>query len=108
MTAPLESIPQKLTDFCEKNALRIIATMQSGKVDPAQFVDSLSAQIQLSLSVIVEELSAKGTVKDVAFRGVGPVGGDVYDVAFENENAEWRIGLAPDGKIRFLFWQSIP
>jgi DNA-binding transcriptional MerR regulator len=86
---------------------RVIASLQSGEVDLAQFIDSLSAQIQISLSAIVEELSAKGAVKDVAFRGVGPVGGDVYDVKFENENTEWRIGLAPDCKIRFLFWRSM-
>lgn len=53
---------------------RVIASLRSGNVDFTQFIDSLSAQLQLSLSVIVEELSAKGAVEEIAFRGVGPVG----------------------------------
>ncbi|BDV34734.1 MerR family transcriptional regulator [Methylocystis iwaonis] len=87
---------------------RVIASLQSGNVDFTQFIDSLSARLQLGFSVVFEELAAKGAVQTLAFRGVGPVGGDVYDVKFENENTEWRIGLAPDGLIRFLFWRSMP
>jgi DNA-binding transcriptional MerR regulator len=87
---------------------RLIASLQSGDVDSTWFIDSVAARVQLSLPVIVEELSAKGAVTEIAFRGVGPVGGDVYDVRFEKENTEWRIGLAPDGRIRFLFWRPMP
>lgn len=92
----------------EQTLRRLIAELQGGDVDDAQFIDSLSARIRLGLPVIAEELSAKGAVKEVVFRGVGRVGADVYDVEFENEKTEWRIGFAPDGKIRFLFWRPMP
>jgi hypothetical protein len=60
------------------------------------------------LPAVLEEFSTKGVLREIAFRGVGKMGGDVYDVKFDNENTEWRIGLAPDGKIRFLFWRPMP
>lgn len=87
---------------------RVIASLQNGNVDFTQFIDSLAALLQLGFAVVFEELAAKGAVQTLAFRGVGPLGGDVYDVKFGNENTEWRIGLAPDGKIRFLSWRSMP
>lgn len=87
---------------------RTIASLQSGDVDFGQFIESLSSHLKWALPAILEEFSVKGALREIAFRGVGKMGGDVYDVKFDNENTEWRIGLAPDGKIRFLFWRSMP
>lgn len=35
----------------------------------------------------------------MTFKGVGPGGADIYTVTFEKGVLEWRIWLAPDGKI---------
>ncbi len=87
---------------------RIIASLQSGDVDFDQFIESLSSHLRRALPAVLEEFSTKGVLREIAFRGVGKMGGDVYDVKFDNENTERRIGLAPDGKIRFLFWRPMP
>jgi hypothetical protein len=33
------------------------------------------------------------------FKGMGPQGMDIYEAGFEHGSQEWRISLAPDGKI---------
>ena len=35
----------------------------------------------------------------MTFKGVGPGGADIYTVKFENGSLEYRLWLAPDGKI---------
>jgi hypothetical protein len=45
-------------------------------------------------------LAKLGTVQAVTFAGIGPTEDDIYQVRFDNGAAEWRIDLAPDGKIR--------
>jgi hypothetical protein len=40
-----------------------------------------------------------GAIQSVTFKGVGPAGPDIYHVKFEKGSLEWRIWLAPDGKV---------
>jgi hypothetical protein len=40
-----------------------------------------------------------GAVKSVTFKSVEKSGADVYDVEFDHGATEWRIIMAPDGKI---------
>ena len=44
-------------------------------------------------------LAKLGALRSVSFRGVSSLGSDVYIAHFANGSAEWRIGLAKDGKI---------
>lgn len=50
-----------------------------------------------------------GALKSITFKGVGPGGMDIYTVAFEHANEEWRIGpLGPDGKINGILFSPLP
>jgi DNA-binding transcriptional MerR regulator len=86
----------------------VIAGLQTGAIDCGQFIDRVSSRICVALPAIVEEFAAKGKLCEISFRGVGRAGADVYDVKFDNEETEFRLGLGPDGKIRFLSWRPMP
>ena len=43
-----------------------------------------------------------GAVKSVTFKSVEQSGADVYVVEFEHGSTQWRIIMAPDGKIDML------
>ena len=40
-----------------------------------------------------------GAVQSIAFKGVGPVGADIYLVKADKGSWEYRIWLSPDGKV---------
>jgi hypothetical protein len=46
-------------------------------------------------------LTELGALKSVAFKGVAPNGANIYQLQFEQGSFEYRIGLAPDGKVDF-------
>ena len=48
-----------------------------------------------------------GPVESVSFKGVGPRGADIYEVATTEGLAEWRIMLNPEGKIVVLFFHIL-
>jgi D-alanyl-D-alanine carboxypeptidase len=48
-----------------------------------------------------------GPVESVLFKGVGARGADIYEVTTTQGLSEWRIMLAPDGKITFLLFHVL-
>jgi len=48
-----------------------------------------------------------GAIQAVTFMGVGPAGPDIYDVKFENGTLEYRIRLAPDGKVESANFRAL-
>jgi hypothetical protein len=50
-------------------------------------------------------LNALGAVESVFFRGVGPGGYDIYGAKFASGLAEFRVRLAPDGKIEDVIFR---
>jgi hypothetical protein len=38
-------------------------------------------------------------MRAMSFRGVSPLGNDIYTVHFANGSAEWRVGLVKNGRI---------
>jgi hypothetical protein len=44
----------------------------------------------------------------VTFKGVGPGGGDIYELKFDNGTVDWRILLAADGKVAGVGIRKIP
>jgi hypothetical protein len=44
-------------------------------------------------------LANLGALRAMSFRGVTPVGSDIYQVQFANGSAEWQIGLDAEGRI---------
>jgi hypothetical protein len=47
-------------------------------------------------------------LQTVTFKGVGPGGADIYEIKFENGRVDWRIILAPDGKVASLGVRKVP
>ena len=39
-------------------------------------------------------LARLGTMRAMSFRGVTPLGNDIYTVHFANGSAEWRVGVS--------------
>jgi predicted alpha/beta-hydrolase family hydrolase len=78
---------------------RSIEEVRSGNPDYAQMTPELGAVVRQQLTQMQAIFKTWGAVKSLTFKGTGPAGADIYDVAFENGAAEFRIMLAPDGKI---------
>jgi hypothetical protein len=38
-------------------------------------------------------------MQSLTFKGVGPGGADIYEIKFEGGAVDWRIVMAPDGKV---------
>jgi hypothetical protein len=70
---------------------------------------ALAAATRERWPVTQQVISGLGALKSVTFKGVGPGGADIYEVAFERSNTEWRISpLTDDGKIMGLGWRRLP
>jgi hypothetical protein len=87
---------------------QIDAELGSGP-DYSALAPALATATREQWPVTQQVISGLGPLKSVAFKGVGPGGMDIYDVAFERANTEWRISpLTADGKIVGLGWRRLP
>ena len=87
---------------------QIDAELTSGP-DYSVLAPALAAATRELWPVTQQVISGLGTLKSVTFKGVGPGGADIYEVAFERSNTEWRISpLTADGKIMGLGWRRVP
>jgi len=76
---------------------KMIADLQAGK--PDESVLSPGAPIHQQLSQLQSEVSKFGAIQSIAFKAVGPAGPDIYLVKTEKGTWEYRVWLAPDGKV---------
>jgi RNA polymerase-interacting CarD/CdnL/TRCF family regulator len=67
----------------------------------------LAAATRQQLDGVKALFAGMGAVKSVTFKSVEQSGADVYVVEFEHGSTEWRIILAPDGKIDMLGFRPI-
>jgi hypothetical protein len=49
-----------------------------------------------------------GAIKSVTFKGVGPGGADIYDVAFGKGATQWRIIVGTDGTFETIGLRVLP
>jgi len=75
--------------------------------DYGRMTENLAEATRRQLPDLQKQLAALGAVKAVAFREVDLVGGNVYDVTFENGAVRWTIVMAADGKVAVSFFQPI-
>jgi len=54
-----------------------------------------------------EDAAQLGPVESIRFKGMGARGADIYEVTTTQALSEWRIMLAPDGKLAFLLWHRL-
>ncbi|MBU3888888.1 DUF3471 domain-containing protein [Methylosinus sporium] len=92
----------------EEAIRRTIDEARRGEIDAARMTEPLATLARERAEAVAEELSAKGALGEIRFVGVGVDGWDVYRAQFEKNETEWRIDLAPDGRVRGLFFRTLP
>ena len=83
-----------------EDALRqYIDAVGRGAPDYDRMTPEAAAETRQQLLLNQAILSKLGAVRAMSFRGVSPLGSDIYFVQFANGSAEWRIGLVKQGRI---------
>jgi CubicO group peptidase (beta-lactamase class C family) len=81
---------------------RMIEEVRLGKPDYDRMSPGLGDATRQQLPQLQSALTQLGAVQSITFKGVGPAGPDIYTVKLENGSLEYRIWLAPDGKVEGL------
>ena len=92
----------------EATLRRLLGELQAGTPNYSLMSVGLANAIRQQLPMMQPELAKLGAVQSVTFKGVGPGGADIYEVKFANGAQEWRIWLAPDGKIDSANFRAPP
>jgi CubicO group peptidase (beta-lactamase class C family) len=87
---------------------RLLGELLQGTPNYTLMSAGLANSIRQQLPTMQPALAKLGAVQSVAFKGVGPGGADIYEVKFANGAQEWRIWLAPDGKIDSANFRAPP
>jgi serine-type D-Ala-D-Ala carboxypeptidase/endopeptidase len=87
---------------------RVIDQMQHKQVDYEQFTPDFAAMARQNAAPSEGLVGSLGALQTVAFKGVGPGGADIYELKFEDGMVDWRISLAPDGKIAGIGFRKMP
>jgi CubicO group peptidase (beta-lactamase class C family) len=78
---------------------KMVELIQQGKPDYDQMSPGLAAVTRQQLPQLQSNFTSMGAIQSISFQGVGPGGADIYQVKFEKGGLEYRIRVAPDGKI---------
>jgi hypothetical protein len=78
---------------------KMIEGIRLGKPDYGTMSSGLAEATRQQLPQLQATVTQLGAIQSVTFKGVGPAGPDIYQVKFENGSLEYRIWLAPDGKV---------
>lgn len=78
---------------------RLLASLEHGTPDYSLMGTGLANATRQQWSTMQPAFAKLGAAQSLTFKGVGPGGADIYEVKFANGAQEWRIWLAPDGKI---------
>jgi len=78
---------------------RLIEETRLGKPNYDLMSPGMAAATRQQLPQLQSSITQLGALQSVSFKGVGPAGPDIYTAKFENGSLEYRIWLAPDGKI---------
>ncbi|CAL77497.1 hypothetical protein BRADO3726 [Bradyrhizobium sp. ORS 278] len=90
-SAPLPDTEEKLRDY--------ISGVVRGEPDYGRMTPEVATWTRQQLSMNQAILARLGEIRAVSFRGVSGLDNDIYMVHFVNGTAEWRIGLARNGRI---------
>jgi CubicO group peptidase (beta-lactamase class C family) len=78
---------------------RMIEELRNGQPNYDLMSANLATATRQQLPGLQANVKELGAVQTVTFKGVGPGGADIYQVKFENGSWEYRISMAPDGKV---------
>lgn len=93
---------QKVQAGSEAALRRVLSELLAGDPKYDQMTPEVAQSTRLQAGRLKDRLSKLGALKTVDFAGVLPDGADDFVAKFENGDMEWRIVLAPDGKIQTL------
>jgi D-alanyl-D-alanine-carboxypeptidase/D-alanyl-D-alanine-endopeptidase len=87
---------------------RLIDQLQRKQVDYEQFTPDFAVLARQNESTTEALMASLGAVQSLAFKGVGPGGADIYEIKFDDGTVDWRIVLAPDGKVAGVGLRKMP
>jgi D-alanyl-D-alanine-carboxypeptidase/D-alanyl-D-alanine-endopeptidase len=77
----------------------IVEQMQRKQVDYEQYTPDFAMLARQYASVTDGLIASLGAMQSLTFKGVGPGGADIYEIKFDGGMIDWRIQMAPDGKV---------
>jgi bla regulator protein BlaR1 len=83
-------------------------SIAAGKLDYERMEPLMADLFRKQEKMTVAMGTALGSVQSIRFVGVGDQGWDVYDVKFENGKLQYRISLAPNGKVGGMMAMTLP
>ncbi len=83
-----------------------LASVQRGEPNYDDMIPELAGLIRSQPGALAA-IAQAGPVESVVFKGQGAKGADIYEVTTTHGLSEWRIMLAPDGKIAFIRFRPL-
>jgi CubicO group peptidase (beta-lactamase class C family) len=90
---------QKPAAGSEAAVRRMVDELIAGKPNYDLMSPGLANATRQQLTGIQSMFVGFGVLQSITFKGVGPGGADIYQVKFEKGSIDYRIWLAPDGKV---------
>jgi CubicO group peptidase (beta-lactamase class C family) len=87
---------------------RLLEQMQRKQVDYEQFTPDFAVVARQYASVTDGVIASLGAVQSLTFKGVGPGGADIYEIKFDGGLIDWRIVMAPGGKVAGVGIRKMP
>ena len=87
---------------------KLVDQMQRRQVDYQQYTPEFAALARQYASVTEGLIAGLGALQSLGFKGVGPGGADIYELKFEGGAIDWRILMAPDGKVAGVGIRKMP
>src|SRR5450631_663462 len=87
---------------------RLVDQMQRKQVNYEQFTPEFAILARENASLVEGLIASMGALQSLTFKGVGPGGADIYEIKFDNGVIDWRIVLAPDGKVASVGIRKMP
>jgi CubicO group peptidase (beta-lactamase class C family) len=87
---------------------KLVEQMQRKQVDYEQFTPDFAVLARKYASVTDGVVGGLGAVQSLTFKGVGPGGADIYEIKFDGGIIDWRIIMAPDGKVAGVGIRKMP
>ena len=87
---------------------KLVDQMQRKQVDYEQFTPDFAVLARQYASVTDGLIASLGSQQSLTFKGVGPGGADMYEIKFDGGVIDWRIIMAPDGKVAGVGIRKMP
>lgn len=78
---------------------KMIEDIRAGAPDYDRLSSGLASATRQQLPQLQATLNQLGAVQSITFKSVGQAGPDIYQVKLEKGSLEYRIWMAPDGKV---------